>query len=468
MLSAREERKMMARIKQLEQEDEKEHGHSHSHQDGQSGEVGARSVKKRKRSSPHRVSPSAKHAEAGPNGHGKLGKVRQHSPSTNSDRSNASADRHISQSHNRDHIIRKTANGVGHADDAESEMSTDDDFDWLPPKLLLVRKFFRARERELAKMSPDSISSRDKGATSEPVSPSDTDISSRKGSVITVKEERRNSPDFVRTKHKERRDRSIGSQSPGVSPRTIPASPSGQLKAESRSPVPRRPSTESPSMNLEVASKGPCVHSATIKALAEKSKSGPNLAELFSDSVEEVRPDTAPQGRPHSPSTSPTELRQTASTEDTRTEPGSQPISTSIHLQQQVRSPLQSHANLPPPTPVGRSDATTTASSTNGVKAPGLRVQLPPQSPFLLPYSAMQQPGQFAQPAPATPGSVSTAAIHSPFALQSPSPVTPSGGAPTVQPPRPVKKLSFADYRKKQNPGGKEKEKDKTEEDKKE
>ncbi|KAK9370733.1 hypothetical protein V1509DRAFT_651513 [Lipomyces kononenkoae] len=466
----------MARIKQLEQEEEREHSHSHSNQDVQSGVVGAGGFKKRKRSSPKSVSPSPKHAEAGPNGNGKLSKVRQQSPSTNSDRSNASGDRRISKSHNRD-IVRKTVNGIDHADDAESEMSTDDDVDWLPPKLLLVRKFFRARERELAKFSPDSVSSRDKAATSEPVSPSDTDISSRKGSFFTVKEERRNSPDIVKARHKERDDRSIGSQSPAVSPRTVPVTPSAQVKAKSRSPLPR-PSGEA----SEAASKGPCLPT-TVRAVPDKLKGGPNLAELFADSMEEIRRNAAPQAqeKPQSPSRPATELQQTTSTEEGRPELGSQPSSTSIHLQQRIHSPLQSHPNLPPPTPARRigpassSDATMTVSSTNGVKAPGLRVQLPPQSPFQLPQATMllqqQPPGQFAPPLPATPGSASTAAassMHSPFALPSPSPVTPSGAGPTVQPPRPVKKLSFADYRKKQNPGGKEKDKDKTEEEKKE
>ncbi|KAK9344499.1 hypothetical protein V1522DRAFT_409935 [Lipomyces starkeyi] len=482
MLSAREERKMMARIKQLEQEEEKEHSHSHSHQDVQSGTVSTGVIKKRKRSSQQSGSPSPKHAEVGPNGHGRLSKARQQSPSVHSDRSYPGADRRASQSHKRDPIDRKTTNGVDH----ESEMSTDDDVDWLPPKLLLVRKFFRTREKELAKMSPDSMSSRGKAGTSEPVSPSDTDISSRKGSTATVKEERHNSPDIAKARHKERDDRSMGSPSPVLSPHTIPASSSAHIlahsKRKSQSPLPR-PSAESPSIrvsaNSEAATGGPWVP-ASLSGPPPKSKSGPNLAELFSDSVDEIRNETDVQARPQSPSITAIEPRQTTSTEDTRPTPVSQypPALTHPPPQQHMQSPLQSQAR--PPTPPQRiglspttSDTTTTASSTNGVKPPGLRVQLPPQSPFQLTYTGMQLPGQGQIVPPlGTPGSVSATAanpMHSPFALASPSPVMPTCAGPTAQPPRPVKKLSFADYRKKQNPGGKEKEteKGKTEEVKK-
>ncbi|KAK9484411.1 hypothetical protein V1527DRAFT_470046 [Lipomyces starkeyi] len=482
MLSAREERKMMARIKQLEQEEEKEHSHNHSHQDVQSGTVSAGVIKKRKRSSQQSGSPSPKHAEVGPNGHGRLSKARQQSPSIHSDRSYPGADRRASQSHKRDHIDRRTTNGVGH----ESEMSTDDDVDWLPPKLLLVRKFFRTREKELAKMSPDSMSSRGKAGTSEPVSPSDTDISSRKGSTATVKEERHNSPDIAKARHKERDDRSMGSPSPVLSPHTIPASSSAHnlaySKRKSQSPLPR-PSAESPSIrvsaNAKAATGGPWVPTS-LSGPPPKSTSGPNLAELFSDSLDGIRNETDVQARPQSPSTTATEPRQTTSTEDTRPTPLSQspPALTHPPPQQQMQSPLQSQPR--PPTPPQRiglspttSDTTTTASSTNGVKPPGLRVQLPPQSPFQLAYTGMQLPGQGQIVPPlGTPGSVSATAanpMHSPFALASPSPVMPSCAGPPAQPPRPVKKLSFADYRKKQNPGGKEKEteKGKTEEVKK-
>ncbi|KAK9494072.1 hypothetical protein V1508DRAFT_413586 [Lipomyces doorenjongii] len=478
MLSAREERKMMARIKQLEQE-EKEHSHNHGHQDVQSGTVGAGVIKKRKRSSQQSGSPSPKHAEVGPNGHSKLSMARQQSPSIHSDRSYPGADRRFPQSHKRDPIDRKTINGVDHPDVAESEMSTDDDVDWLPPKLLLVRKFFRTREKELAKMSPDSMSSRDKAGTSEPVSPSDTDISSRKGSTATVKEERHNSPDIAKARHKERDDRSMGSPSPVLSPHTIAGSTSAHFlahsKRKSQSPLPR-PSTESPSIrvsaNSEAATGGPWVPTS-LSGPPPKSKSGPNLAELFSDSVDEIRRETDVQARPQSPSITATEPRQTTSTADTRPTPPSQSPPTLAHPppQQHTQSPLQSHPHSPtPPQRIGAppttSDATTTVSSTNGVKPPGLRVQLPPQSPFQLAYTGMQQPGQgqIVPPPLGTPGSVSATAanpMHSPFALASPSPVLPSCAGPTTQPPRPVKKLSFADYRKKQNPGGKEKETEK-------
>ncbi|KAK9375499.1 uncharacterized protein V1513DRAFT_442166 [Lipomyces chichibuensis] len=490
MLSAREERKMMARIKQLEQEEEREHSHhhSHSHQDVQSGTVGAGVIKKRKRSSQQSGSPSPKHTDGGPNGHGRLLKARQQSPSINSDRSSPVADRRPSQSHRRDPIDRKTTNGVDHPDVAESEMSTDDDVDWLPPKLLLVRKFFRTREKELAKMSPDSMSSRGKAGTSEPVSPSDTDVSSRKGSTATVKEERHNSPDVAKARHKERDDRSMGSSSPVLSPVTIPASTSSNIlahsKRKSQSPLPRPPLTESVSIrvsaNSEAAAGGPWVPTSP-SGPPPKSKSGPNLAELFSDSVEEIRRETDLQARRQSPSITATEPRQTTSTEDSRPPLPSQspPALTHPPPQQHIQSPLQSQPH--PPTPPQRigpaapttSDTTTTASSTNGVKPTGLRVQLPPQSPFQVAFTGIQQPGQGQIVPPlGTPGSVSATAanpMHSPFALTSPSPVMPSCVGPTPQPPRPVKKLSFADYRKKQNPGGKEKEteKGKTEEVKK-
>ncbi|KAJ8101801.1 hypothetical protein POJ06DRAFT_194033 [Lipomyces tetrasporus] len=465
----------MARIKQLEQAEEKEHSHDHSDQNMASGmTVGVGVTRKRKRSAQPSLSP--KHAEEGPNGHGDLSKSRQQSPATYSDRSSPGAGHQLSQSRKRNLVGRRTLNGVDHTGDDESEMSTDDDVDWLPPKLLLVRKFFRAREKELAKMSPDSTSSRDKVGTSEPVSPSDTDISSRKGSAITVKEERYNSPDVVKAKHRERDDRSVGSRSPVPSPLAISASTSVTVpisgKPKLQSPVPRQ-SSESPlarvSATSEAASGGPW-RATSVSAPPAKSKSGPDLVDLFSDAMEATERIAELQARQQSPSSTTSQIRQATSAVDQRPALSSQSPPALGHPppQQHIQPQLQSH-RLPPTPPQGTegrslSPSDGPASGANGVKPSSMRVQLPPQSPFQLAPVATHQPGQIAPPL-ATPGSTSAAMatnpMHSPFVLAPPpppSPATPSAG-PTVQPPRPVKKLSFADYRKKQHPGGKEKEK---------
>ncbi|KAK9323931.1 hypothetical protein V1517DRAFT_318813 [Lipomyces orientalis] len=481
MLSAREERKMMARIKQLEQAEEKEHSHSHSHSDQSmlgGMTVGVGVTRKRKRSAQPSVSP--KHVDEGPNGHGDLSKSRRQSPATYSDRSSPGAGHQLSQSRKRNHVDRRPVNGADHPDDDESEMSTDDDVDWLPPKLLLVRKFFRAREKELAKMSPDSTSSRDKVGTSEPVSPSDTDISSRKGSAITVKEERYNSPDVVKAKHKERDDRSVGSRSPAPSPLAISASTSVTVpisgKPKSQSPVLRQ-SSDSPlarvSVTSEAAASGPW-RPTSVSDSPAKARTGPDLVDLFSDAMEATARVAELQARQQSPSSLISEIRQATGAADQRLAPSSQsppasgyPPPPPPQQYQHIQPQLQSHR--PPPTPPQGTEgpplppSDVPASGVNGVKPSDGRDHVAPQSPFQLAPAATQQPGQIAVPL-ATPGSTSAAMaaanpMHSPFALASPSPATTPGAGPTVQPPRPVKKLSFADYRKKQHPGGKEKEK---------
>ncbi|KAK9480405.1 hypothetical protein V1514DRAFT_350273 [Lipomyces japonicus] len=126
--------------------------------------------------------------------------------------------------------------------DVESEVTTDDDLDWLPPKLVLVRKFFRARERERSKFAAQQSG---KGDVSEKDS-SDAELESRNDSVLLVKSDRE------------------------ISPRSLPKD--GIL------PIIKSKSSISPIVSERVL---PSTSNLSIPA---KFKSGPDLADLFLDS----------------------------------------------------------------------------------------------------------------------------------------------------------------------------------------
>lgn len=412
-MSSREERKMrdmVARIERLEQEDK------HGSMNGSRVSSSPPGTDRKRKRSLQTTSPTVKKTTT-------TKKKERKSPSKH--RTPSSRDYSSSYS-------------SGFDEGAESEMSTDDDIDWLPPKLVLVRKFFRAKEKEKARslmLSPDSVSShRTVNTARESLSPSDTDISSRKGSIATN----------ASTGKKEERKAEIKSS----------LSPS--LVAKSVSPLTK------PSL----------LPTETTKETSTPKGNGPDLADLFSDAVDETIPSTSKvalvQSEPVLP-VQPTSVTASAAAVTTPARPSppqvqQQPPKPEPAVPQRLPSAAQpsaqppyatpqrpQHPHQPPAASVSIPTAPTVANGALVNPAP-LRVQVP--APSVQPTPTTQTPGQVHSPfVPASSPLLSTpTGVRAPTTGVTPVQGTPSETTPIVHPPKPVKKLSFADYKKKQQP----------------
>ncbi|KAK9466265.1 hypothetical protein V1512DRAFT_264241 [Lipomyces arxii] len=457
MMSTREERKIsdtIARIERLEQEEAEVRATDRNGPNGaSSGSKGT--IRKRKRSNgPPSTSPTGRRRDSSSsvqsshaNGSRNYVSSRQNSPSVHSREHESGSE----IPNNGPSPRRRRQESVD--DDGGSERTTDDDIDWLPPKLILVRKFFRTREKDLAKFTPDSISSREKAESSEPVSPMTSEVSSRKSDLPSTEANQN-----VRIKPKSASP-DMRSQSPirpvkQLSPLSPRSTDTGK-RTKSQSPAPKKdkkpnsPIAESGSDHKPppLAVKSPVLRTPIFVAeTPTKPENGPELANLFSDStepkntwdpslettVQEQIPPQTPAPRPQE-FTAPPSVAQSALKGSALK--GSTPST--------VRTFATSETSpVPPCVPSSAPPATNGQIAT----AP-LSVSVPP--------SVSAQPSVHNQQSPSALSATTPSAtaannpMQSPFA-PTPSPVTP--GVVQPPPPRPVKKLSFADYRKKQLP----------------
>ncbi|KAK9456064.1 hypothetical protein V1511DRAFT_509873 [Dipodascopsis uninucleata] len=429
MMSAREERKMkdtLARIERLEQE---EKGHVQS-------SPSTNSVRKRKRSSAQSSSPLRSQGS---------------SPNRNEVYSSERGKRALS------------------ADSRSRRGSLDSDYgEWLPPKLLIVRRFYEENKSSLPTIIKTIFQNGQTGSQAAEIGSESILVSQPPSSNLQSEDNGDVSSKTVS---------SITPSSPVVSPQlnTNTISKNSQFK-KSSSP---KSFLESPNDILENA------------PLLSKPKSGPELSDLFSDSIDDdlkidkagklsvkeeakvikKEADSVKSVLYYTNSTSSTQSSPPLSAGHSTASASVPSIATMTTIatntssntarsfsQQQVSQTAVCGPTLVTFMPGSHDhDGIQNSAKLTELSVPPVITRpaqnIGPISSTFTPHAELQQ---------SATGNSSTNGTNnptqSPIALQSATAAI--SGVVNTPPPRPVKKLSFADYRKKQNPGPtKEKEK---------